>query len=40
MVTHNDAIKNMADRVVKLRDGVIRKNYTNESKIKAVDLDW
>jgi putative ABC transport system ATP-binding protein len=40
MVTHNDAIKNMADRVVKLRDGVIRKNYTNETKIKAADLDW
>ena len=29
MVTHNDAIKNMADRVVKLRDGQIRKNYLN-----------
>lgn len=40
MVTHNDAIKNMADRVIKLRDGVIRKNYVNESKIAAVDLDW
>ena len=40
MVTHNDAIKNMADRVVKLRDGVIRKNYLNEEKISAVDLDW
>ncbi len=40
MVTHNDAIKNMADRVVKLRDGMIRKNYTNESKIKAAELDW
>ncbi|MBE5945531.1 MAG: ABC transporter ATP-binding protein [Lachnospiraceae bacterium] len=40
MVTHNDAIKNMADRVVKLRDGVIRKNYLNEEKISAMDLDW
>lgn len=40
MVTHNDAIKNMADRVVKLRDGMIRKNYLNEEKISAVDLDW
>ena len=40
MVTHNDAIKNMADRVVKLRDGVIRKNYTNETKTKAAELDW
>ena len=40
MVTHNDAIKNMADRVVKLRDGVIRKNELNQNKIKAEDLDW
>ena len=40
MVTHNDAIKDMADRVVKLRDGMIRKNYQNEHKISAMDLDW
>ena len=40
MVTHNDAIKNMADRVVKLRDGVIRKNFLNHEKIAAMDLDW
>ena len=40
MVTHNDAIKNMADRVIKLRDGMIRKNYLNENKIAAEDLDW
>ena len=40
MVTHNDAIKYMADRVVPLRDGQIRKNYCNEKKISAVDLDW
>ena len=40
MVTHNDAIKNMADRVVKLRDGQIRKTYINEEKISASELDW
>ena len=40
MVTHNDAIKNMADRVVTLRDGMIRKNYLNETKIPAAELDW
>ena len=40
MVTHNDAIKNMADRVVKLRDGQIRKNYVNATKIAAGDLEW
>ena len=40
MVTHNDAIKNMADRVIRLRDGQIRKDYTNEVKIPAQELDW
>ena len=40
MVTHNDAIKNMADFVVKLRDGVIRKSYKNEQKMTAAELDW
>ena len=40
MVTHNDAIKNMADRVFTLRDGEIRKNYINENKISAADLEW
>ena len=40
MVTPNDAIKDMADRVVKLRDGMIRKNYTNEQKVPAMELEW
>lgn len=40
MVTHNDAIKDMADRVVKLRDGMIRKNYVNENKVLAENLEW
>lgn len=40
MVTHNDAIKHMADRVITLRDGMIRKNYINETKIPAAELDW
>ena len=40
MVTHNDAIKNMADRTVKLRDGMIRRNIVNENKISAAELDW
>ena len=40
MVTHNDAIKDMADRVVRLRDGMIRKNYRNEVKIPAINLEW
>jgi putative ABC transport system ATP-binding protein len=40
IVTHNDAIKNMADQVIKLRDGQIRKTYMNEEKVAAADLDW
>lgn len=40
MVTHNDAIKDMSDRVVKLRDGMIRKNYCNEHKLSASELEW
>lgn len=40
MVTHNDAILHMADRVIKLRDGQIRKDYRNESRISASELEW
>ena len=40
MVTHNEAIKNMADHVIKLRDGVVRHNDINEHRISAVDLEW
>ena len=40
MVTHNEAIGKMADRVLRLRDGVVRHNIVNENKISAIDLDW
>ena len=40
MVTHNDAIQNMADRVVRLRDGHIRSNTLNAKKVPAEQLDW
>ncbi|MBQ7129256.1 MAG: ABC transporter ATP-binding protein [Clostridia bacterium] len=40
IVTHNDAIKNIADRVIKLRDGVIRKDYVNETKVPVSELEW
>ena len=40
MVTHNEAIKYMADHVVKLRDGVVRSSKHNEEKISAMDLEW
>ncbi len=40
MVTHNDAIRYMADRVVRLRDGKIRDITRNETKVAAQDLEW
>lgn len=40
IVTHNDAIKDMADQVIRLHDGMIRKEYKNEEKKKAEEIDW
>ena len=40
MVTHNEAIRNMADHIIKLRDGEIRTNEINTNKVSAVDLEW
>ena len=40
MVTHNDALKDMADRVIQLHDGKIRKNYLNEHKLSVEELEW
>ncbi len=40
MVTHNEAIKGMADHIVKLRDGTVRLNEVNENKISASELEW
>ena len=40
MVTHNDALKNMADRVVKLRDGRVHRNYLNEKRMPVSEIEW
>lgn len=40
MVTHNDAIRHMADQVFYLRDGAIRKSYFNDTKVSASELEW
>ena len=40
MVTHNEAIKLMADHVIKLRDGKIRHDDINTQKITANELEW
>lgn len=40
LVTHNDAIQGMADQVIKLRDGQIRKCIYNGQKQAAAELEW
>ncbi len=40
MVTHNEAVSDMADHIIRLRDGMIRKNIINENKVSAADLEW
>ncbi len=39
IVTHNNAIKNMVDQVIIMKDGEIRKNYRNEEKVPAAELE-
>ena len=39
IVTHNNAIKQMVDQVVYLKDGRVQKNYRNETKIPAAQLE-
>ena len=40
MVTHNEAIRLMADHIIKLRDGVIRHDNITKNKITAAELEW
>ncbi|MBP0962471.1 MAG: ABC transporter ATP-binding protein [Oscillospiraceae bacterium] len=40
MVTHNEAITEMADHVIKFRDGKIRHDIINTEKKTAEELEW
>lgn len=40
MVTHNEAIREMADHVIRLRDGQVRSDKKNANKIAASELEW
>ena len=40
MVTHNEEVRKMADHVIKLRDGVVRHNKINETKLTVDELEW
>ncbi len=39
IVTHNNAIKNMVHKVINIRDGLIHKEYENETRIPAAELE-
>lgn len=40
MVTHNEEITRMADRVIRMRDGRIHEVVLNRKRARAVDLVW
>ena len=39
IVTHNNSIKNMVHKVILLKDGVIKKDYENEVRTPAAELE-
>ena len=39
IVTHNNSIKNMVHKVIIVKDGVIRKDYENETIVPAAELE-
>lgn len=39
MVTHNNAIKDMVHKVIKIKDGLISREYENENRISAAELE-
>ena len=40
IVTHNEAIKDMSHKVIKVRDGLIEESYENETLMPAKDITW
>ena len=39
IVTHNNSIKNMVHKVIILKDGMIKKEYKNETRVPAAELE-
>lgn len=39
IVTHNNAIKNMVHKVVYLKDGIVKREYLNENRVSASELE-
>ncbi|MBR6718146.1 MAG: ABC transporter ATP-binding protein [Oscillospiraceae bacterium] len=39
IVTHNNSIKNMVHKVIYIKDGLITKDYLNEKRVPAAELE-
>ncbi|MBO5241037.1 MAG: ABC transporter ATP-binding protein [Lachnospiraceae bacterium] len=39
IVTHNNSIKNMVHKVIRIKDGQISKEYLNETRVPAMELE-
>lgn len=39
IITHNQEIRKMADRIIEVKDGKIIRNYMNENKMNVEDID-
>lgn len=40
MITHNDSIRLMAHRIIKIKDGTIFENTLNSHRLNANEIDW
>ena len=39
IVTHNNSIKDMVHKVIRIKDGQISKEYYNETRVPAAELE-
>lgn len=39
IVTHNNSIKNMVHKVIIIKDGLVKKDYENETRVPAAELE-
>lgn len=40
IITHNGALVNMADRVIKMKSGKVLESYVNENPVPVEDIEW
>ena len=40
VITHNQAITQMADRVIRVRNGRIEKEYINNARVSIDEIEW